>query len=278
MPTDRKTFRDQMGRDVEVAFPPQRIVSLVPSQTELLFDLGVGDRVVGATRFCTRPAEALAGIARVGGTKQISAAKIEAVAPDLLIGNKEENERVQIESLAERWPVWLSDVDTIESALTMIEHIGALVGAEAAAVSLAHEIRTAFGGLPEAGGVRVAYLIWRRPWMGAAGGTFIDDVLHRCGFVNVLAEQGLDRYPEVELDALCELQPDFVFLSSEPFPFSSKHVPEMEAGVPGTKAVLVDGEAFSWFGSRLRPSVDVLAELVRDCSRRTGGSPIGSHR
>ncbi len=257
-----RRVRDQMGREVDVPARPQRIVSLVPSQTELLFDLGAGDRVVGATRFCVHPAEALANVPRVGGTKQLHEERIDALAPDLVIGNKEENERAQIEALACRYPVWLSDVQTLDDALEMIGAVGDLVGASDRAGALRRQIESGFASLPAAGGRRAVYLIWRRPWMGVGASTFIDDLLRRCGFTNVLAEGGLERYPELTDEALRAAAPDLVLLSSEPFPFTEKHVPELAELLPEAEIRLVDGEAFSWFGSRLVMAVHTLAELA----------------
>jgi len=260
---DTRRVLDQMGRSVEVPRAPRRIVSLVPSQTELLFDLGAGDRVVGVTRFCVHPRDAVARVPNVGGTKQLRLDRIASLAPDLVIGNKEENERGQIETLAERSPVWLSDVATLEDALAMIHAVGDLVDAGGRADALRRAIEAGFAALPRAGGRRVVYLIWRRPWMGVGAGTFIDDLLRRCGFVNVLAEKGLDRYPELADEALRDAAPDLVLLSSEPFPFAEKHVQEIAELLPAAKIQLVDGEAFSWFGSRLARAPKTLAELVR---------------
>lgn len=257
-----RRVHDQMGRTVDVPRVPQRIVSLVPSQTELLFDLGVGDRVVGVTRFCVHPDEARERASNVGGTKQLHDDRIEALEPDLLIGNKEENQRAQIEALAERWPVWLSDVRDLDTALEMIEAVGDLVAASEPARVLRARIERAFAALPRARGARVLYLIWRRPWMGAGAETYIDDLLGRCGFTNVLTERGLARYPELDDGVLRSLDPDLVLLSSEPYPFSDKHVPELAAHLPDARVRLVDGEAFSWFGSRLVQAAATLAALV----------------
>ena len=257
-----RSVRDQMGRRVDVPREPRRIVSLVPSQTELLFDLGVGDRVVGVTRFCIHPAEARERATSVGPTKQLDEARIEALAPDLVIGNKEENERAQIEAIAERWPVWMSDVGDLDDALEMIDAVGQLVSASDRAADLRRRIEAAFAALPRVQSRRALYLIWRRPWMGVGAGTFIDDLLARCGFVNVLTESGQSRYPELEDDALRALEPDLVLLSSEPFPFAEKHKPEVAALLPEAEIRLVDGEAFSWYGSRLVAAAETLGALV----------------
>ena len=250
-----------MGRTVVVPAAPQRIVSLVPSQTELLFALGVGARVVGVTKFCLYPPEARRAATVVGGTKQVSFGAVAALRPDLIIGNKEENDQASIEPLAAEFPVWLSDIVTLPDAGEMIRRVGALVQAGPAAAALADGIAAGFAGLPGASapGPRVLYLIWRRPWMGAGAGTFIDAVLTAGGFVNVLADQ--PRYPTLTPAALAALRPDVVLLSSEPYPFGAKHLAEVAARCPAARIELVDGEPFSWYGARLQHTPAYLTAL-----------------
>ncbi|WP_426060845.1 ABC transporter substrate-binding protein [Hymenobacter sp. B1770] len=254
------TVTDQMGRRVAVPFPPQRIVSLVPSQTELLFDLGLGDKVVGLTKFCIHPAEARKGATVIGGTKNFDFEKIAALKPDLIIGNKEENYQAGIEELATQYPVWLSDISTLPEALDMIRRVGFIVGAKDKAVALAAEIEACFSMLasPEAT-VPVAYFIWRKPYMVAATGTFINDLLHRAGFSNVFA--GLTRYPEVSAEQVAAAGPQRIFLSSEPYPFGEKHIAEFQQLCPSARIEVVDGELFSWYGSRLRESAAYFTQL-----------------
>ncbi len=241
---------------------PQRIVSLVPSQTELLFDLGLGERVVGVTKFCLHPARAVGGVTRVGGTKQFRFDVIDRLRPDLILGNKEENYREGIERLAAQYPVWMSDIYTLADALAMIHTVGALTGTVDKATSLAETIRTAFVNVLPARPVRVAYFIWRNPWMVAGSNTFIDEMLKHCGFTNVFGH--LPRYPEVTEAQLREAQPDCLLLSSEPYPFAEKHREELQRVCPGVKVRLVDGELFSWYGSRLLHTPPYLTSLVQD--------------
>ena len=255
-------FTDQMGRTIILPQIPRRIISLVPSQTELLYSLGLGDSVVGITRFCVHPDSWFRQKSRIGGTKAVDFARVEALQPDLIIANKEENERPQVEALAERYPVWVSDIKTLADALAMIRSIGQLTGTEAAANPLADEIALRFTALettvsnstreaaahrPVAGN-RVAYLIWKNPWMTAGGDTFIHQMLTHAGFTNVFENQ--IRYPEIDLTDLAGGHLT-ILLSSEPYPFRERHIHEIKEMLPQARVELVDGEFFSWYGSRL---------------------------
>lgn len=259
-PTLPLTVTDQLRRRVAIPFPPQRIVSLVPSQTELLFDLGLGERVVGVTKFCIHPPEARQAATVIGGTKNFDFDIIAALKPDLIIGNKEENYQTGIEQLAAEYPVWLSDIGDLPQALDMIRRVGFIAGAKENAAQLATEIATSFAALaaPEPP-VSVAYFIWRRPYMAAASDTFINDMLRRAGFRNVFAHLG--RYPEVTPEQLAAAAPERIFLSSEPYPFKDKHLTEFQALCPTAEIQLVDGELFSWYGSRLRRSAAYFQAL-----------------
>ena len=262
---------DALGRPVRLAAPPRRIVSLVPSQTELLADLGLDDEVVGLTRFCVHPAGWKAAKTIVGGTKNVDVARVRGLAPDLVIANKEENVREQVEALAAVGPVYVTDVADVAGALAMIRAVGALVGRAARAGRLADEIEAAFDALPPAPPAsgpprpeRALYLIWRDPWMTVGRDTVIADVMGRGGWTNAAADR--DRYPALTDDEVRALAPEVVLLSSEPYPFREKHVAEVQALVPGARVALVDGEAFSWYGSRLRHTPAVLRSL------RAGGA------
>jgi ABC-type Fe3+-hydroxamate transport system substrate-binding protein len=251
---------DQLGRRVEIPFPPQRIVSLVPSQTELLFDLGLGERVVGITKFCIHPAEARQHATIIGGTKNFDFAKIDALKPDLIIGNKEENYQEGIEQLAASYPLWLSDISNLPEALDMIRRVGLITGKKDAAEQLAADIANSFAALAPSGpSISAAYFIWRKPYMAAASGTFIDDMLRRAGFRNVFAHVG--RYPEITPAQLTEAAPQRVLLSTEPYPFGEKHFSEFQQLCPTAEIHLVDGELFTWYGSRLRQSAAYFEKL-----------------
>lgn len=256
----QRIFTDQMNRTMVVTYPPRRIVSLVPSQTELLHALGLEEAVVGITKFCVHPEAWFRTKTRVGGTKQLHLNRIEALRPDLIIGNKEENDRSQVEALAEKFPVWMSDIQTLEDALQMMVQVGTLVSREAAAREWAAAIERAFALLakPEKV-VRAAYFIWQQPYMVAAASTFIDDMLQRAGFENVFG--ALNRYPEVTLEDLRKACPEVILLSSEPYPFKDQHLEVFQRVCPLAVVQLVDGELFSWYGSRLLLAASYFRDL-----------------
>jgi ABC-type Fe3+-hydroxamate transport system substrate-binding protein len=235
-----------------------KIVSLVPSQTELLYDLGLGDRVVGITKFCIHPKVWYDTKKRIGGTKTVDINKIKALNPDLIIANKEENEEIQIRQLQEHFPVWISDIYTLDDALEMIKHLGLLCDVQTKANEIAEEIAQKFQHLQEKIAKstqnstfkpRIAYLIWRKPYMVAANDTYINDIIYRAGFENIFADK--TRYPEITLEDIAVRQPDYVFLSSEPYPFQEKHFRDFQKAMPQAIVKIVDGEMFSWYGSRL---------------------------
>lgn len=257
-----RSFTDQLDNQIVVQVPPQRIVSLVPSQTELLYYLGLNDRVVGITRFCAEPAEWRSTKTVVGGTKDFDLNTIEAIHPDLILGNKEENYRDGISKLAQRYPVWMSNIETLDDALAMISRVGEMTDCATQSKSLVAEIEDSLTRLPEIPPKRILYLIWRKPWMAAASGTFIHCMLHLAGFVNCLEKA--ERYPVLSDQQIRELNPEVVMLSSEPFPFGQNHAKEVKSILPVTKVLLVDGKAFSWYGSRLRHFSDYVSRMLPD--------------
>ena len=253
---------DQTGLDCRLPAPAERIVSLVPSQTELLYDLGLRDEVVGITKFCIHPAEWFRSKKRIGGTKNVNLSAIRALKPDLVIANKEENVRAQVMAIRDICPVWTSDIARLPDALDMILAVGNLTGRPAAASALANRILGGFEDLivnPKKKQT-VAYLIWQDPYMVAGGGTFIDDMVQRCGWEDVFTKE--PRYPTKSLADLKAAEPDLVFLSSEPYPFRTKHVKAFAAHLPKARVLLVDGEMFSWYGSRLLHSAPYFQQLL----------------
>jgi ABC-type Fe3+-hydroxamate transport system substrate-binding protein len=257
-----QSFNDQLGRKIELPYPPKRIVSLVPSQTELLFYLGLNEEVVGITKFCIHPREQFKKKKKVGGTKQLHLDWIEALEPDLIIGNKEENEKEQIKYLAERFPLWLSDIYTLEDAYEMIEGVGRITAKEKESQKLVTELKKRFGALhniPEEKLKKAAYFIWRKPLMAVGKDTFIDHMLKVAGFTNAFSH--LVRYPEVSPEQVRNASPDVILLSSEPYPFKEKHFAEFKAICPETAVKIVDGEMFSWYGSRLLYSAEYFERM-----------------
>lgn len=256
----QRTFVDQLGREVSVNYPPKRIVSIVPSQTELLFELGLDNEVIGITKFCIHPIEKFASRAKVGGTKKLRIDEIRRLQPDLIIGNKEENTQSEIELLMQEFPVWMSDICNLDDAMETIQLIGEMVDRSPEAAYLNHLINAGFTDLQTLAinrGINqnVAYVIWKDPYMFAGRNTFIDDILRRIGLNNAIAT---DRYPVLSLEELKTLNCELVFLSSEPYPFKKKHIEELQLVLPKAKILLVDGEMFSWYGSRLIKAVQYL--------------------
>jgi ABC-type Fe3+-hydroxamate transport system substrate-binding protein len=244
-----------------LTYLPKRIISLVPSQTELLFDLGLETETIGITKFCVHPQSWFKTKDRIGGTKTVNIDKVHQLQPDLIIANKEENVKEQIEALAADYPVWMSDVNNLADALQMIADIGTLTGRSAVANTLISNINKAFTEMPEMEKpVKTAYLIWQKPYMTVGADTFINDMLHQCGFENIFSNK--TRYPEVSIDQLQTAHCQLLLLSSEPYPFKQKHIDELSLKLPGTKIILADGEFFSWYGSRMLQSPAYFKRLI----------------
>jgi ABC-type Fe3+-hydroxamate transport system substrate-binding protein len=275
-PVNTNTFVDQLGNKIKLSAAPLRIISLVPSQTELLFDLGLRDEVVGITKFCVHPNEWFRSKTRVGGTKKIDFEKVKQLNPDLIIGNKEENEKGQIEELEKHYNVWMSDIYTLKDALEMIVRVGTLVSKQQEAILLKLQVETKFNQFKNARSfsphnanlitqnsqLTVAYFIWNNPYMVAAKNTFIDDMLTTCGFHNVFASADFTRYPEVNAEQIAKADPQVILLSSEPYPFKEKHIQMFQAICPNAKIIIVDGEIFSWYGSRLLKTPHYFDQLI----------------
>ncbi|AFC26621.1 ABC transporter substrate-binding protein [Saprospira grandis] len=253
-------YIDQMGRSVRIAERPQRIISLVPSQTEWLADLGLEQEVIALTKFCIHPKAWWREKERIGGTKSLDLDKIRSLQPDLIIANKEENSKAEIELLAQEFPVWISDIANLPQALEMMRALGQITGQAERAESLLGPFEEALAAYQApAANLSVAYFIWRQPWMLAAGQTFIDEMLNWAGFKNALGH--LARYPSLSLKELEQEKIDLIFLSSEPYPFKEKHIAELKEIWPNSQILLVDGEIFSWYGSRLFKAPDYCRAL-----------------
>lgn len=240
-------FTDQLNRTIFLPNPPKRIISLVPSQTELLVDLGLEDRIVGVTKFCIHPVDLRKKKAIVGGTKNYRFDLIDSLQPDLIIGNKEENDQEGIEKLASKYPIWISDILTVEDSLRMILELGKITDTLIKADQITNQLKMDLKNQLALKGT-VIYLIWNDPIMVAGQDTFINEMLSIAGFKNLIQTS---RYPEVKPEALQLLNPDYLLLSSEPFPFKEKHLDFFKALLPNANIRIVDGELFSWYGSRL---------------------------
>ena len=269
-------FTDQLGNSLSLSSSPKRIISIVPSQTELLFDLGLDEEIIGVTRFCIHPKEKVKSKTKVGGTKNLNLEKIKSLQPDLIIGNKEENDERQIRQLMTEYPVWMSDIKTLEDAYEMMSCVGEMVDRKEPAENLVNKIKSAVGSWQSAKensqfAIRsralgttfeIAYLIWNNPLMTVGKDTFIHHMLGVAGFNNIFAHE--NRYPIITIEELKKRSPEFILLSSEPFPFRQKHADELKREFPSSKILLVDGEMFSWYGSRLMQAPSYFEKLWQE--------------
>jgi len=242
-------LKDQIGNVIELNATPKRIISLVPSITEYLFDLDLGDRVVGITKFCVRPLEWRKEKPIIGGTKEQHLDRIKELEPDLIIASKEENVKLYVEKLSKICPVYVSDVNDFDSAINMMRQVGKLIEKSETGEEIISNIRHQFDSMSKSAlDVKVAYCIWKSPWMWAGSDTFISKMLGYSNFKNIIQEK---RYPQIEMREIVAEKPDYIFLSSEPFPFQSQHIEELEQEFPDANFIIVDGEMFSWYGSRM---------------------------
>lgn len=223
-----------------------KIISLVPSITETLFDFGLTENeVIGRTKFCIHPENEVKNVAVIGGTKNLNIENVISLNPDLIIANKEENEKLQVEEFQKNFKVWVTDIQNLEDNERFISDVGNLLNREKLALEFNENINEIFKNTSQK--VKVAYIIWRNPYMTIGSDTFIHEILEKLGFENIFKNR--KRYPEISLNQMTSA--DYIFLSSEPFPFQQKHIDELQKELPNQKTILVDGEAFSWFGTHI---------------------------
>ncbi len=230
------------------AFRPT-LLSLVPSLTELLCDLGLRARLIGCTKFCIHPLDLRDSVTVVGGTKDVDVEKVRALAPTLVIASKEENVREQVEAIEKFCEVLVTDIQTLADARGVIHMLGERFGVSPIAESIISANERTIAQLHRPNRGPALYLIWRKPYMAAGGDTYIHSVMEALGYANVLAKA--ERYPSLTPVEIKGLSPKHLLLSSEPFPFREKHIAELQALCPDAEVTLVDGERFSWYGSRL---------------------------
>jgi ABC-type Fe3+-hydroxamate transport system substrate-binding protein len=244
------------------------MVCLCPSITETLLHLVPAGHVVGRTRFCIHPAHTVATIPTLGGTKDPKIDRIVSLQPDLIIAEKEENRKEDIEALGQVAPVYVFDIRTVQQGLALPARLGALVGQEAAGQELHRKAQTIaddlYNQLAAHNRPRIGYFIWRNPWMVAGADTYIDSLLTWLGYHNVFAEPewSSSRYPTLTSEDIRRAAPQTVWLSSEPYPFAAKHLAECGALLPSSAIRLVDGEPFSWYGYGLIRGAETLRALA----------------
>jgi iron complex transport system substrate-binding protein len=254
---------DHLGRKVEFEYPPKRIISLCPGITETLYFLE--NELVGRTKYCIFPVEKVKGATVVGGTKEINLQTIRELNPDLIIAEKEENTKEIVESLEGEFPVFVAEVQSIQGAYRMILDMGRITDRERQAELLVQSIQQKFQSLSAIQGKRVAYVIWRKPYMVVGKNTYINSVLEELGFSNPCIElEG--RYPAVTEEQLKSMKLDYIFLATEPFPFQEKHKEEFQQFLPNSTPLIVDGEMF-WYGAKMLKAAEYLQTLVPGTSK-----------
>jgi ABC-type Fe3+-hydroxamate transport system substrate-binding protein len=266
---------DAVGGRFELEAPARRIVSLIPSITEILFSLGVGDQIVGVTKFCTEPADGIARKVKVGGPKNPRRDTILDLMPDLAVANVEENHKEDVDALrAAGIPVFVTFPRTVREGIQLIRDLGALVGAPSSAEAIAASCEMVLDEIEQGNNrrerVRVFCPIWRRPYMTINADTFVDSMLWTCGGENIFRDCP-ERYPMVNLTKMAALRPDVVLLPDEPFPFEQRHLEDFRdlTDLPALRAGrlhLLDGKILSWYGPRIAGSLQTLTAILHDNS------------
>lgn len=254
-------YTDHIGHRIELHGAPQRIVSLVPSQTEYLYLLGLSDRIVGITKFCVHPAAARENKTLIGGTKRLHMDRIRDLRPDLIVANKEENNQDDIEQLQREFNVWTSDIVTIDDSYDMMRSLAQMTDRHKHSEAIIEAIQRAMAEIPRGVAEPALYFIWDKPLMVAGSHTFIDKMMEAAGFENSAKAMEDQRYPAIAEEEIRNSPAKWLLLSSEPFPFRAEHQAKMQALFPEKKVILVDGEMFSWYGSRMALAAKYFKEL-----------------
>lgn len=258
-----KKYTDALGREIEMPAPPQRIISLCPSLTQTLFDLGCGERVVGRTRFCIHPAQQVAQVTQVGGTKKVNFEKIAQLAPDIIFCVKEENTPEIVDTLAQQHTVFVWDVETLSAALQMITDLGEMTHTQGEAARIRYQIEESWGEfqgkIPQR---KALYFIWKEPYMIVGEHTYIHEVLNYMGIENA-GEIFSHRYPEITMEEIAAIKPELILLSSEPYPFQMHHIAAFQQIVPDAEVLIVNGEHFSWYGTGMLQAAPYLSSLCQ---------------
>ncbi|MFP3598195.1 ABC transporter substrate-binding protein [Chryseobacterium sp. SIMBA_029] len=238
-----------------------KVISLVPSITEALFDLGLTENeVIGRTKFCIHPQEKVKNVPIIGGTKNINIEKIKSLKPDLILANKEENIKEQVEALMDDCKVVVTNVETIEDNYYLLKQLGHLFHKEEKAQIFNLKTYEVLNQAKIDSAIKVAYLIWNNPYMTIGSDTFIHRILSEIGFENIFNHT--TRYPEIKTEDLAAA--DVIMLSSEPFPFKEKHIAELKEVYPDKRIMIVDGEAFSWYGTHIAKCEHYFKELLSE--------------
>ncbi len=260
------TINDATGRQLEFSRPPKRIISLVPSLTELLFHLKLDDEIFGVTNYCIHPSSKYSQKTKIGDPRDINMALIKAMEPDLILASKEENPREDIEFMMGEFKVFVSDIRTFEGAMCLIYEVGKIVDRKKDAKRLIKKLQVAYKPFPLLDKeIPIAYLIWNNPFMTINNNTFLHSMLEKVGFRNVFADEE-ERYPTVTHEQILKMKPRYIFLSTEPYPFTESIMQELQPIFEGAQLKIVDGEMFAWYGYRMLRAAGYFQELAVELS------------
>lgn len=261
-------FTDDLKQEVVLSTHPERIVSLCPSITETLVKLGLSDKLVGRTDYCYRPENETGHIPKLGAPKDIRTEELNKADPQLIIAVREENDREQVQTIREKFPVFVFDITTYNQALDMINKLGELTGKEEDAVKMAHEIDQAFAHIPQLSSpLSFLYLVWKDPLMAAGKRTYINSILTAHGFINCL-DSFIQRYVTLNIEVFKKLSFDMALLPCEPYEFTEEDRQDVLAFFPNSHVRLVDGEVFSWYGYRMKEAAHYLKEMIQALNKK----------
>jgi ABC-type Fe3+-hydroxamate transport system substrate-binding protein len=240
-----KIVKDDLQREISIPFRAKRIVSCVPSISEFIWDLGLKNELIGITKFCVHPKSLIQTKEIIGGTKQLKIEKIKSLNPDLVIANKEENIKSEIEEISKFCPVYVTDINSIKDAAESLFRLSIALNKEFEGVKLKRKLDGLHFSQQKQS---CLYFIWKKPYMLAGNDTYISSMLKAHGYENILKE---NRYPSKSVEVLKNYKPSAILLSSEPYPFNQKHLQEFQDIFPDSEIKIVDGERFSWYGTRI---------------------------
>lgn len=253
-------YFDDLGRKCIIDKIPQRIISLCPSITETLCDLGLSDKIIACTDYCIHPTEVVKDFDRVGGPKNISKEKITGLSPEIIFAVKEENEPKCIEKISKKIPTYVFDINSINDGIDLIRKIGLIFEVQNKSFFFVDKIQNGYKNLPKINSnKKCLYLVWKDPYIAVGGGTFIGSVLFQINLRNCLRNSE-KRYPKININLLNDF--DLLILPSEPYSFSENDIEGLKNIYPVKQIITVDGEMFSWYGTHQLKAISYLQELV----------------
>ncbi|MBI9038391.1 MAG: ABC transporter substrate-binding protein [Bacteroidales bacterium] len=254
-------FFDGLGRTICLDKIPKRIVSLCPSITETLCELGLADKIIACTDYCVHPIDVVKNFNKIGGPKNFSEEKILNLKPDIIFAVKEENETCKINRISKKVPTYVFDINSIQEGIEMIKTLGNIFEIQNISDCFIEKMQEGYKNLTKVNSnIKCLYLVWKQPYIAVGGDSFIDSVLYQINIKNCL-RNSKKKYPKIKLKLL-ENQFDLLILPSEPYSFSENDIDGFEKIFPEKEIIKVDGEMFSWYGTHQLKAISYLQKLV----------------